>query len=79
MQTTVQDLHGVNLAIDFIKDADGTVNFQSIRVLGDNYVPVGPDLTDMLHQLFTLVSLNPPEGDPVLNQFVEGIKNERRA
>ena len=69
MTKAVVDREGVLLEVEYDEPdhEDGPV-ITSVRVLGHDYIATGPNLNNMLDQMFLLT--NPGEGEPFLNGVV---------
>lgn len=66
---------GVILQVDYERLEDGTPDFQSIRTLGDDYRPVGPELRFLLDGLLVVEDAPPGalecEAERFLSKIVE--------
>ena len=45
---------GVSLSVDYTRDAHDVIEYTGVRVLGVDYLPVGPDLTPLFHNLMII-------------------------
>lgn len=70
MTKAVVEREGVLLEVDYTEPThvEGP-NIFSVRVLGEDYVATGPNLTNLLDKMFHLVT--PEEGEPFLSGVAE--------
>lgn len=61
---SIHEIDGISLQVNYER-INGVPNFDSIRVLDENYLPIGPDLQGLFSTLFRLVSNN--SGENVLS------------
>ena len=62
---------GVTLQVEYELEND-EVEFHSIRVLGDSYRAVGPDIAPMLHKL-VIIADDERTGERILSQISKEI------
>jgi len=78
MPTYLHEEQGVTLQVEYQYDADGVLNFGTIRALDDRYAATGPDLAPLLHTLYVVLSLDPPVAEAYLSTLVTEIEKSER-
>ena len=69
-----EDETGVCFSVQYHDDGQGVI-FTDVHVLDKNYLPVGPNLQELLHKL-VLVSTNAQSGDVTGTRFLSTIVEE---
>lgn len=72
--TYLYERDGVTLHVEYTVEPDGVLKFESIRVLGSDYQPCGPELLEFMHPL--VLMYQPTVGEPLLSVIVGEIQNE---
>lgn len=68
MASHLYEFAGITLHVDYAMDPDDLPNIQSVRVLGADYQPCGPDLCDLLVRLVFMHS--PTHGEAMMSVIV---------
>jgi hypothetical protein len=69
-----EDSTGVCMRVEYLNDGQG-IEFVDVRVLDSNYLPVGPDLRGMLHNL-VYITTNTDSGEVMGTRFLATIVQE---